>query len=113
MSDIKEAPKKIVLTLTGMASPKPGTLFWLKNGEIRNAVIDFGGLKFPCYDREDDPEDGNKELIEAAKEVLNHASGKSIDGTERPLTDEEGCLANWMEVLEMVREALMSKAGAL
>jgi hypothetical protein len=52
------------------------------------------------------------ELIEAAKEVLNHASGKSIDGTERPITDEDGCLKNWMEVLEMVRAAL-AKAGTL
>ena len=90
---MKEAPKKVVLTLIGMASPKPGTMFW-SMGEIRNAVIDFDGLELPCYSMEvDPPEDQRDDLIEAATYALPYLS----EGTKEQ---------------EILRSAL-AKAGTL
>ena len=90
-----------------MMTPGP----WTINPAYPWQVLDGNGI-LVCSCENNESAEGIVNIIGAAKEVLNHASGKSIDGTERPITDEDGCLKNWMEVLEMVRAAL-AKAGAL
>ena len=76
-----KAPKTILLKLIGMKSPQVGDIFW-SGTEIRNAVIDFEGCEFPTYEKEYDPEDQNKELVEACKLALKHMPAYIVGGEQ-------------------------------